>query len=52
VDPEAGAQTETIDVGFNYIIDGFNSRVMVAYTNTDTAGADTDAFVIGYQFQY
>jgi hypothetical protein len=24
----------------------------VAYTNTDTAGADTDAFVIGYQFQY
>jgi hypothetical protein len=53
VSPEGGSDTETLDLGFNYIIDGFNSRVMVAYTNTDTqGGSDTDAFVIGYQFQY
>jgi len=53
VSPESGADTETLDLGFNYIIDGFNSRIMVAYTNSDTdGGSDTDAFVIGYQFQY
>ncbi len=53
VSPEGGADTETIDVGFNYLIDGVNSRVMVAYTNSDTdGGTETDAFVIGYQFQY
>jgi hypothetical protein len=53
VSPEGGNDTDTMDIGFNYIIDGVNSRVMVAYTNTDTdGGTDNDAFVIGYQFQY
>jgi hypothetical protein len=52
VSPESGADAETIDAGFNYIIDGFNSRVMVSYSKTDNGTTDTDAFVIGYQYQY
>lgn len=52
VNPDSGANSETIDVGFNYIIDGFNSRISVAYSSTDNGSNDTDAFVIGYQFQY
>jgi hypothetical protein len=53
VNPESGSDSETIEAGFNYIIDGFNSRISAAYANTDTDGADdVDAFVMGYQFQY
>jgi hypothetical protein len=53
VDPEAGADSETFDIGFNYLISGFNSRVMVSYSSTDVdGGSDTDMFVVGYQFQY
>lgn len=53
ISPESGADSETLDVGVNYIIDGFNSRIMMAYSTTEVDGADdTDAFVIGYQFQY
>jgi hypothetical protein len=26
--------------------------VMVSYSNTDNGTTDTDAFVIGYQYQY
>jgi hypothetical protein len=50
---DAYGDSETWDVGFNYIIDGFNSRISVAYSSTDVdGGSDTDSFVIGYQFQY
>ncbi len=53
VSPESGNDMDTLDLGFNYIIDGHNSRISVAYTTTDSDdGDDTDAFLIGYQFQY
>lgn len=53
VSPESGSDSDTLDLGFNYIIDGHNSRISVAYTTTDVEdGDDTDAFLIGYQFQY
>jgi len=52
VNPEMGVDSETIDAGFNYIIDGFNSRISVAYSSKDTGSNDTDALVVGYQFQY
>jgi len=52
VSPESGTDSETFDLGFNYLISGVNSRVMVSYSSTETGSTDTDAFVIGYQFQY
>jgi hypothetical protein len=53
LDTDAYGDTETLDIGFNYIIDGFNSRVSVAYSTTDVDGGDdVDSFVIGYQYQY
>ena len=52
VNPDNGSDSETIDAGFNYVIDGFNSRISVAYSSTDNGTNDMDAFVIGYQFQY
>jgi hypothetical protein len=55
VSPELGADSDELDVGFNYIISGHNARISVMYQTGDLAtggGSDVDAFKIGLQYQY
>lgn len=53
--PETGKDSDELDVGFNYIISGHNTRISVMYQTGDLAtngGKDLDTFKIGLQYQY
>lgn len=55
ISADAGPDTDELDIGFNYIISGHNTRISVMYQSGDisTAGVDdVDAFKIGVQYQY
>lgn len=55
VSPDSGSDSDELDVGFNYIISGHNTRISVMYQTGDLrtgGGKDLDAFKIGLQYQY
>ncbi len=55
ISPDAGADSDELDIGFNYIIDGHNARISVMYQTGDIAssgGKDLDTFKVGLQYQY
>ncbi|TNE95270.1 MAG: porin [Gammaproteobacteria bacterium] len=42
-----------IDYGLNYVINGHNTRISATYSNLEISNADdTDAFVLGLQYQF
>lgn len=54
-DPQgATGDTDRIDIGFNYVIDGHNARISVVYADEDAPGTanDYDRFIIGAQLQF
>ncbi len=55
VSPDSANDYDELDVGFNYIISGHNTRISVMYQTGDlrtTGGRDLDTFKIGLQYQY
>lgn len=51
--PDSNTDTRQIDVGVNYVIDGFNAQLTAMYTNTKvTSSKSLDKFVLALQLQY
>ena len=51
--PDTNTDTRQIDVGVNYVIDGFNAQLTAMYTNTKvTSSKSLDKFVLALQLQY
>ena len=51
--PDTNLDTRQIDVGVNYIIDGYNAQLSAVYSKTKVASsADSDKFVVALQLQY
>jgi hypothetical protein len=52
-DADSGVETERTDIGFNYVIDGYNASITVAYRMLEVTGADdVDTFAITSQIQF
>ncbi|MEH6516109.1 MAG: hypothetical protein V7742_05470 [Halioglobus sp.] len=52
-DADNGIETERMDVGVNYIIDGYNAQLSAVYRSGEITGeSDVDAFVVGMQLQF
>ncbi len=54
--PEAGDDSDLLEVGLNYIISGHNARLNIHWRTGDAnasgaAGTDVDTFLLGAQFQ-
>ncbi len=54
--PDAGADSDLLEIGMNYVISGHNARLNFNWRTGDAnltgaPGADVDAFLVGVQFQ-
>lgn len=54
--PDAGADSDLLEIGLNYVISGHNARLNFNWRTGDAnasgaAGSDVDAFLVGVQFQ-
>jgi hypothetical protein len=55
-EPTSGADSDLIELGLNYVIDGHNLRLNLNYTDGDAnltgnPGPDSNAVTVGVQFQ-
>ena len=50
--PDTNIDTRQVDVGVNYIIEGYNAQIRAVYSKTKVAAADNDKFVVSLQLQY
>lgn len=51
-EPDGGTDVRSTDVGVNYLIAGYNAKLVAVYTRTEVAGTNRDKFLLGAQFQY
>ncbi len=52
-EPDTRADTKQVDLGVNYVIDGYNAQVSAVYSKTKISGnSNLDRFVIALQLQY
>ena len=56
-DADSHTDIKQLDLGVNYIIDGYNAQLSATYTNTKVsspgvASTDNDKFVVALQLQF